>query len=178
MRARKTSPVLLAALALAAAGCDPDCADPARIDGVWSMTAHAADETADLTVAQGAETIDDVALLWGIMPNGESTWGLKYIPANANYTLIIGDESYTATQEADADNCNRMKRRFSGSWDSDYGATHQFDWRGDLMWAGDELGGTFVYGDTWTRGSAAGTIEIPAGEIRGRRGASGGDSGR
>lgn len=177
MRARTPLFACLGLVAVVATGCDPDCADPSRIDGLWSMSANSSTDAASLTVAQGAESIDDVALLWGILPNGESTWDLKYIPANQSYTLIVGDQSYRATQEADADNCNRMKLRFSGDWASDYGAAHQFDWRGDLTWSGDEIGGTFTYEDTWTVDGAAGTISIPAGEIRGQRGASAADTG-
>jgi hypothetical protein len=162
----------LIALALAG-GCDPDCADPGRIDGIWSVRGNATNDAAELKITQESSqdiTINEPELVYGVFANGPSSWDVKYVPANGKYTIIIAEQTFKATHEPDADNCNAFALRFSGDFAADDGAEHQFDWQGNLTWSGDEMGGTFAYDDTWTLDGAAGTITIPKGELIAQRG--------
>lgn len=161
---RPHTALLTAALALPA--CDPDCADAERLDGLWSVALGPADDQAAFTVAQG-EVSDERALLWEALANGTREWELTHVPASDRTTVIVGDQTFRATREQGAENCNELALRFSGTWKGE--AEHRFDLRTDLVWRGDSMAGTFTYSDTWTLDGAAGTLEIPTGELTARR---------
>ena len=146
--------------------CAPDCAEPARLDGVWTVALGPADDQAALTVAQGTVP-DERTLLWEALANGTREWELTHVPASGRTTVLVGDQTYRATREQGADNCNEMALRFSGTWQGE--AEHRFDLRTDVVWRGDSMAGTFTYSDTWSLEGAAGTLEIPAGELTARR---------
>lgn len=146
--------------------CDPDCADPARLDGLWAVAMGPADDQAALTVAQG-DVPDERALLWESLANGTREWEITHVPASGRTTVLIGDQTFRATREQGADNCNELAVRFSGTWQGE--AEHRFDLRTDLVWRGDTMAGTFTYSDSWALGGAAGTVEIPLGELTARR---------
>lgn len=168
---RRLPALLSAGLALPA--CDPDCADPARLDGLWEVALGPADDRAALTVAQG-EVHDERALLWAALPNGTRGWELTHVPASGRTTVLVEGQTYRATREQGAENCNELALRFSGTWQGE--AEHRFDLRAQLVWRGESMAGTYSYSDTWTQEGAAGTLEIPLGELTARRAA--GDSGR
>jgi hypothetical protein len=146
--------------------CDPDCADPARLDGLWQVAMGPADGRASLTVAQG-DIADERALLWATLANGTREWEITHVPASGRTTVLVGEQTFRATREQGADNCNELALRFSGTWQGE--AEHSFDWRGDLVWRGDTMAGTFTYRDTWVKDGAAGSVEIPLGELTARR---------
>lgn len=155
--------------------CDPDCADPGRIDGLWSVRSNSTNDAAELKINQG-EVNNETELAYGIFANGESSWDVKYVPSNSKYTIIIAEQTFKATHEPDVDNCNAFALRISGDFVADDGAEHQFDWQGDLTWSGEQMGGTFIYDGSWTLDGATGTITIPKGELIAQRGSDSGET--
>ncbi len=160
--------LLLSVTPLWAAGCDADCGNPARLDGSYRV--HENTTSVDGWTVTGFDedqTDEQTTLLYGVFANGLSTWDLKYVPADKGFRVTVDGQQYDASYTPAQDNCNRFDLAFEGLWTNpENGATHQFTWDGQLVWTGDELGGSFVYEDAWGLDGSTGTVTIPDGEIR------------
>jgi hypothetical protein len=159
--------LLLPTASLLAIGCDADCGNPARLDGRYQVESNTVNDDWSVTGFDEGERDAEVAHLHGVFANGPATWNLKHVPADDGFRVTIDGQQYTATYTPSDANCNSFELSMSGAWSNpEDGATHQFTWVGDLVWTGDELGGTFEYRDEWGFDGRTGTVEIPSGEMR------------
>ena len=148
-------------------GCDADCGDPARIDGLYTVQSNVVSEDWVVTGYAEDDFEDRTNLLYGIFANGSSTWRVRSQPSAGGYQFVIDGQQFDAQATPSAENCNVLDVQMQGAWSNpENGAVHQFDWQGELVWTGDELGGSFSYEDEWGLDDTNGTISIPRGEIR------------
>jgi hypothetical protein len=173
---RSGLPLLVCTFTLA---CDPDCTSPTRVDGEWTMFAHATSDTWNVTgfsvddpdpVVAGEENLAQAALLEQVLVNGERSWTFKYVPGSDSYTVTIADQAYEATLSPLADNCNNLLMEMGGSWTGESGSNHSFALTADLLWTGDGLSGTYAYSDEFAYDGHTGQVSIPEGEILGSAG--------
>lgn len=169
----------LALGALALTGCDPDCSSPSRIDGEWSVLAQSTDDAWRISGfgsdEDAAERAAQAQLLSQLMVNGERQWTLKYVPGSDTYNLSIDGQRFEAEAEPAPDHCNQLALQVEGSWEGEAGSAHEFTLKGDLLWTGDRLAGTFSYADAWTWEGRTGEVRLPAGELSAARGEAEGD---
>lgn len=153
---------------LFAMGCNPDCDDPGRVNGAYTVFSNAASE--DWT-ASGLppELPDQAALLGGILANGEGEWALQYTPNAAAYAVEIEGQRFLAEVGESEAGCNLLALEMSGVWTSEVGSVHTFTWSGELLWSDERLDGTYAYADTWAWDDLSGAIDIPDGQLRGER---------
>ena len=134
----------LAAIILASTGCDPDCGDPARIDGTYEVSQNVLDANAvsgeNLSAYHTGDTIF----------NGTSDWTIKWVPGASSFQMAINGQPYTGSYTESDASCNTFNMVVEGAYPTDAGSEHTFTWDGDLTWFGDELAGSFSYADTWT----------------------------
>ncbi len=161
-------------LALGLLGCKGECQPDSRMDGGYAVWSYVTAATEDI----GGDNIADYP--WPAMFfNGWSEWTLQYIPAQSNVQIELDGQPFTATFYRAPDTCEDFTMSFSGTWLSDWGTRHSFQWDGDLSYQGPQIGGTFTYSDTWSDPEAGttGSIDIPLGEISMNAGAEIGDTG-
>jgi hypothetical protein len=158
----------IALAGLLAMGCNPDCDDPGRVNGAYTVFSNAASEDWAAT-GLPPEPPDQAALLGGILANGEGEWALQYTPNAAAYAVEIEGQRFLAEVAEAEEGCNLLVLEMSGVWTSEVGSVHTFTWSGELLWSGERLDGTTTYADTWTWGDLSGTIDIPDGQLRGER---------
>ena len=144
-----------------ATGCDPDCDNPDRLDGLHNVWSNVVEHTP----LPGA--IPDSYPVEEIFYNGHSEWRLRYVQNQRAFDLELDGQQYTATVSKDPDNCNAFDMAFNGVYVSPSGTQHQFDWNGQLVYFGIHLGGTFVYESDWTDvGTGTGGHVWTRGELR------------
>lgn len=169
-RAGRSSLCGLAVCGALAAGCDPDCSSPGRIDGDYDVVARTRSDSWQVSGFDAEASVDEQlaqgALLRQVPLNGARAWSLKYVPGDDSYTLSIDEQRFVATAAAGDDNCNALTLRASGSFEGDEGSVHDFSLEGALLWTGDGLSGTYAYADAWTWDGRSGEVRIPDGELQ------------
>lgn len=172
--------LLLAPLGLVV-GCDADCSNAARMDGVYTVEANVTADDWVVTGWEANEQTDQTTHLYGLFVNGSSTWELRNQPSAGGVRVTIDGQQFDAPLTVSDDNCNAFTLELAGQWNNpENGATHQFAWVGDLVWTGDALGGTWSYDDQWGLDGRTGSVSISKGELQAslRGGGGGADSGR
>ncbi|HND33426.1 MAG TPA: hypothetical protein PKY30_03585 [Myxococcota bacterium] len=152
-------------------GCDPDCTDFDRIDGTWEVWM-----TVDNVPREGSEgglTLSEGYPTEELFINGTSRWKLNYQPSSERMTVLMNDvleptdlpgENFVFTRveiggslKQDTENCNvldlAMEDTYAASTTSFTGeiltnSSHTFTFAANLVYAGDQLSGTFTYSDT------------------------------
>ncbi len=129
---------------LLAAGCDPDCDNPDRLDGLHDVWSNVVEHTPAPGAIPDSYPVDE------IFYNGHSEWRLKYVQNQRAFDLELDGQRYTATYRKEDDNCNAFRLGFEGVYVSPSGTQHAFQWSGDLVYFGIHMGGTFEYVSDWT----------------------------
>ncbi len=152
-------------------GCDPDCSDFDRIDGTWAVWM-----TVDNVPREGSEdglTMSTDYPTEELFINGKTAWKVNYQPSSESMTVLMNDvleptdlpgESFVFTRveiggslQQDPENCNvlnlAMEDSYKASTTSFTGeiltsSSHDFGFTARLVYAGDQLSGTFTYSDT------------------------------
>ncbi len=152
-------------------GCDPDCTDFDRIDGTWSVWMTVDNVPRDgseggLVLSEGYPTEE-------LFINGTTKWKLNYQASSERTTVLMNDvleptdlpgENDVFTQveisgslKQDPDNCNVLDLAMEDSYEASTTAftgeiltesNHDFNFSATLVYAGDQLSGTFTYSDT------------------------------
>ncbi len=136
--------LLLVASAQLAAGCDPDCDNASRLDGLHNVWSNVVEHT------PAAEAIPSEYPTSEVFYNGHSEWRLRYVQAQQTFDVEVDGQQYSASFQQDSDNCNAFLMAFDGVYVSDSGTQHRFGWSGDLVYFGTHMGGTFEYSADWT----------------------------
>ena len=161
MRAQRLAMTALAITAgLLLAGCDPDCGNPARLDGNYDVWQNVADASTVSGENLSAYPYDDTVF------NGASAWNIKWVPGDSSFQLSINDQPFTgASYDESETGCNTFTLLFDGSYEAEPGSVHALTWEGELTWYGDELNGNYTYTDTWANDETgtSGTINVPDG---------------
>lgn len=140
----RRSPVLIAALLpFTNVGCDPDCDNPNRLNGRHSVWSNVVEHT------PLPDAIPDEYPVGDIFYNGHSEWQLRYVQTQRAFDLVLDDQQYHATFRQAPDNCNAFALGFEGVYVSPGGTQHEFEWKGDLVYFGTHMAGTFEYYSDW-----------------------------
>lgn len=158
-------PTLVGALVLplGATGCNPECDPASRLDGRYAAWSHSAGDVSTIS----GKNLDDYPYT-AVFFNGWSEWSLAYIAAQRAFELSIDEQPYIANYtEVPGGSCNDFVLDFGGTYVSERGTTHDFEWQGELLYFGTHIGGTFGYSDTWRDPATddEGSIVVPEGEI-------------
>jgi hypothetical protein len=156
----RTLALLLPMLPLAAA-CDPDCDNPDRLDGRHSVWSNVVEHTPP------AGSIPEEYPVGDIFYNGHSEWELRYVQNQRAFDLELDGQQFSAAFAQNKDNCNAFRLDFAGTYVSEGGTHHEFEWSGDLVYFGSHMGGTFEYISDWSdlASSTAGHV-YTTGELR------------
>lgn len=164
-RSSSAPAVVLGALGLllGATGCDPDCGNPARIDGTYEVWQNVIDSDAVSGENLSAYPYDDTIF------NGGSEWTVKWVPGASSFQLAINGQPFTGTYSESETSCNTFDMVVEGDYPTEAGSTHALVWEGQLTWFGDELAGSFSYQDTWENETTdgSGSINVPEGNFAG-----------
>ena len=124
-------------------GCDPDCGEPSRLDGlhrVWSNVVEHDPPVDSVPAEYPAEEV---------FYNGYSEWRLRYVASQRSFDLEVDGQKFSAAFSDDPENCNAFGLAFSGVYVTSSGTQHGFLWEGDLLYFGNHLGGTWSYRSDW-----------------------------
>lgn len=152
-------------------GCDPDCTDFDRIDGTWEVWM-----TVDNVPREGTEgglVLSEGYPTEELFVNGATRWKLNYQPSSERMTVLMNDvleptdlpgENFVFTGveisgalKQDEENCNILNLSMEDSYDASTSnftgeiltdSKHDFTFDARLVYAGDQLSGTFTYSDT------------------------------
>lgn len=153
---------MIGAIVLMLVGCDPECDDTSRINGNYIVNSHVSVPTNEVTGSNLEDyPYDDIFV------NGWSRWEMMYVPGRQAFQVNLDGQAYEAEYTQDPDNCNAFTLTMSGTYTTEEGTAHAFEWVGDLVYLGVKLRGTYTYSDTWNNPSTgdAGSITIPQGEM-------------
>ncbi len=135
---------LVALAPVLALGCDPDCDNPNRLDGLHNVWANVVEHTPSPGAIPEEYPVDE------IFYNGHSEWRLRYVQNQRAFDLELDGQQYRADYRKNPDNCNAFDLAFEGVYVSPSGAQHSFEWKGDLVYFGTHMGGTFEYISDWS----------------------------
>ena len=144
MRSSQIPIIVLGLAAPLATGCDPDCDNPNRLDGLHNVWSNVVEHT------PSPDAIPDEYPVGEVFYNGHSEWRLRYVQNQRAFDLELNDQQYNAQYRKDADNCNAFRLSFEGVYVTPGGAQHEFEWVGDLVYFGTHIGGTFEYISDWS----------------------------
>ena len=159
-------------------GCDADCDDAGRVNGIYAVfhdvlnvgdAGAASGDTADQTAkAEGAAVADNYeGLSYSSFVNGWSRWDLTWSPGTGKVAILANDAkekmgdpgasdartfNWTGSLSEVEGNCNSFDLTVFGVWSTSADTDHSFSYDAQLTWVGDGLGGTYAYSDTYTEG--------------------------
>jgi len=155
-------------------GCSTECPSDTRLNGDYAVWSYVTAPTADIT----GQDIADYP--WPAMFfNGWSAWNMEYVSGHQQVQIFIDDQPFPADFHRAPDDCRNFTMQFAGTYLSDQGSTHDFQWQGDLAYQGPNMTGTWVYQDTWsnTADGTSGSVNVPEGQISLTAGGAVGDTG-
>lgn len=184
---RKVFHLILPVLALLT-GCDSDCENTKRMDGVWAMwhqVGNSPDAGGDSPLTLSADYPTEQLFV-----NGWSRWKFTRQAASNAVALdvievsektdipgvnrMLSDSSFSGSYTENSDNCNmfdiNIKDGYVASAVDDNQVslgsyTHTFEYEAHLLFVGDHIQGSFTYADTFEGQDGGG---FPAsGEISG-----------
>ena len=152
---------LPALAALSLLGCDPDCDNPSRLNGLHNVWSNVVEHN------PAPDAIPEEYPVSEIFYNGHSEWQLRYVQAQRSFDVDIDGQKYSADFAQDDDNCNAFTLDLAGTYISAGGTSHDFVWSGDMVYFGTHMGGTFAYESSWTdvNSSTSGHVRT-RGELR------------
>jgi len=153
-----------------AQGCNADCDNPERLEGHYAVWSN--------TVQHNPSEIPEGYPVKDIFYNGWSEWTLSFVPGQEAFDLVLDGEPFTAAYTPADDNCNHFALTFRGTYTTSNGTLSDLQWKGDLMYYGSHIGGTWTYASTWENPDTLDSGEIAAtGEMTGALSQGGYDTG-
>lgn len=164
-------------LVFALQACDPDCDDPARLNGGYAVfhdVLNASGTPAEGDTGEG-DTGTDAAkdaggatvagydgYTYSVFANGWSHWTLTWSSATGKLKINAADAKERMGDPGEIDgqaftwsgdlveqegNCNAFDLTLRGDYTTSDEAVHSFEYTADLAWQGEGLAGTFTYTD-------------------------------